>query len=133
MLRRVLMQGLSRANRLSGGRLGEQLGDVIPGLRPDGPVDIVIAGARGRVPAGTTVLDACRRLGVELEHCCGGESTCGTCRVTILEGGKNLSRVHPREGGTLEGVMEGPNDRLGCQARIHGPVKIEVPDDWRGI
>ena len=33
------------------------------------------------VPEGTTVLEAARRLGLELAAPCGGNGTCGKCRV----------------------------------------------------
>ena len=40
------------------------------------------SGRRGSVPVGTTVLDAARRLGVDLDSVCGGRALCGRCMVT---------------------------------------------------
>src|SRR6188474_776294 len=40
------------------------------------------SGRRGRVPAGTTVLDAARSLGVDIDSVCGGRGICGRCAVT---------------------------------------------------
>src|SRR5688572_19348299 len=40
------------------------------------------SGRRGRVTPGTTVLDAARALGVDIDSVCGGRGICGRCAVT---------------------------------------------------
>src|SRR5438105_3195414 len=49
------------------------------------------------VPAGTTILSAAIEIGLKIRHNCGGNATCGTCRVHIEEGMENLSPVNERE------------------------------------
>ena len=44
------------------------------------------SGRRGRVDAGTTVLEAARGLGVDIDSVCGGRGICGRCQVTPGEG-----------------------------------------------
>ena len=44
------------------------------------------SGRRGRFARGTSVLDAARRLGVDLDSVCGGRGICGRCQVTVAEG-----------------------------------------------
>ncbi len=39
------------------------------------------SGRRGRVASGTTVLDAARSLGVDIDSVCGGRGICGRCQV----------------------------------------------------
>jgi uncharacterized 2Fe-2S/4Fe-4S cluster protein (DUF4445 family) len=39
------------------------------------------SGRRGRFEPGTTVLDAARRLGVDIDSVCGGRGICGRCQV----------------------------------------------------
>ena len=39
------------------------------------------SGRRGRFPPGTTVLDAARSLGVDIDSVCGGRGICGRCQV----------------------------------------------------
>ena len=39
------------------------------------------SGRRGRFPEGTTVLDAARKLGVDIDSVCGGNGLCGRCQV----------------------------------------------------
>ena len=43
-------------------------------------------GRQGSVPAGATLLDVARHLGVEIESICGGHQTCGKCKVVVEEG-----------------------------------------------
>ncbi|NCO16654.1 MAG: drug:proton antiporter, partial [Alphaproteobacteria bacterium] len=40
------------------------------------------SGKRGRFAAGTPVLTAARRLGVDLDSVCGGRGICSKCQVT---------------------------------------------------
>ena len=39
------------------------------------------SGRRGRFAPGTTVLDAARSLGVDVDSVCGGRGICGRCQV----------------------------------------------------
>jgi ferredoxin len=79
------------------------------------------------VPAGTTVLLAARRAGVELNHYCGGHCSCGTCRVEVLEGAHNLSSPAGMEPAVLGSSRASAGDRLACQARVLGTVRVRVP------
>src|SRR5215475_3491734 len=44
------------------------------------------SGKRGRFPEGTSVLEAARKLGVDLDSVCGGRGICGRCQVELGEG-----------------------------------------------
>ena len=44
------------------------------------------SGRRGRFESGTTVLDAARRLGVDIDSVCGGRGICGRCQIEVSEG-----------------------------------------------
>ncbi|NIR98112.1 MAG: 2Fe-2S iron-sulfur cluster binding domain-containing protein, partial [Gammaproteobacteria bacterium] len=44
------------------------------------------SGKRGRFEDGTTVLQAARSLGVDLDSVCGGRALCGRCQVVVTEG-----------------------------------------------
>ena len=93
------------------------------------------SGRRGRVAAGSTVLDAARALGVDLDSVCGGRGICGRCQVTIgsrpgIEAGpERLSAP-----GATEADYHGkrpllPGYRLGCAAHIVDDVVIDVPSE----
>ncbi len=83
------------------------------------PVTFLPSRVTAWVDAGTTVLDASRRVGVGIDASCGGRGTCGKCGVRVIEG--SLSPVEPQEravAGSREYV------RLACRARIAGPVTV---------
>ncbi|MEL0039916.1 MAG: ASKHA domain-containing protein [Ilumatobacter sp.] len=97
------------------------------------------SGLHGSVPEGTTVLDAARTLGVDLDTVCGGRGICGRCQVEMSPG------VHAKwsldvasdalgESATIETDYRGARPlvdgrRLGCAARVCGDVVIEVPPE----
>jgi ferredoxin len=84
--------------------------------------------AEGVMPQGTPLLLAAAKLGVRLEHFCGGCCSCGTCRVEVLGGAENLSPREGREELVLGAAHVMAGNRLACQAKTHGPVKVRVPE-----
>ncbi len=96
------------------------------------------SGRRDQVPKGTTVLDAARKLGVDLDSVCGGRGLCGRCQVTCGEGeypkfGFTSSQEHLTEFSAAEARYHEKlkpieaGRRLGCQARLLGNALIDVP------
>ena len=98
------------------------------------------SGKRGRFAEGTSVLEAARRLGVDLDSVCGGRGICGRCQVEVAEGefakhgiesradhvtGWNAveDRYTSKRGALADGR------RLGCQAKVCGDVVVDVPAD----
>lgn len=99
------------------------------------------SGRRGRVESGTTVLEASRQLGVDIESICGGQMTCNKCRVRV-ENGKfskhriisaedHLSAAGSQEKGLLK-KLESEDCRLSCQAKVLDDALIFVPEESRG-
>lgn len=95
------------------------------------------SGLDATVESGISVLDAARRLGVDLDSVCGGRGICGRCQVTPSVGSfakwgisstvDALSAPH-----LLETDYHGnrpliKGNRLGCSARICADVVIDVP------
>jgi uncharacterized 2Fe-2S/4Fe-4S cluster protein (DUF4445 family) len=97
------------------------------------------SGRRGRFAAGTTVLDAARALGVDLDSVCGGRGLCGRCQVVPGEGSypkhgieSRGSHLSPRgadeaEYGRLRGLST--DRRLGCRAEVHGDLLVDIPPE----
>lgn len=100
---------------------------------PDHRVVFTPSGRRGVVPAGTTVLEAARRLGVDLDSVCGGRGICGRCQVTrgSAPGFGNetdaLSAPGPTEIDYRGRRPLAPGHRLGCAVTVEGDVVIDVP------
>jgi uncharacterized 2Fe-2S/4Fe-4S cluster protein (DUF4445 family) len=93
------------------------------------------SGRRGRVSPGTTVLDAARTLGVDIDSICGGRGICGRCQVEISAGtfaGVDTDESHLSPIGSTEESYADRKDlaetrRLSCAATVLGDVAIEVP------
>ncbi|MBV8664214.1 MAG: DUF4445 domain-containing protein, partial [Hyphomicrobiales bacterium] len=98
------------------------------------------SGKRDRFPEGTSVLDAARKLGVDLDSVCGGRGICGRCQIDVAEGqfAKHAiasARDHVTPWNDVEqryadkrgALPEGR--RLGCQARICADLVIDVPPE----
>ena len=85
-------------------------------------VDLILVGPDGneqrcQAPAGSSLLSASGALKRPVAAGC-SDSTCGTCRVEILEGSDNLSAQQPREKATLKQNGYPMNLRLSCITNI---------------
>ncbi|HXX57848.1 MAG TPA: ASKHA domain-containing protein [Thermodesulfovibrionales bacterium] len=99
------------------------------------------SGRRGRVPEGTTILDAARRLGVGIEAVCGEQLVCGKCRVKVMEGSfpkegitssmDHLTELDEKEVKVLKRKDSDEHIRLACSTRIKGDVLVFVPEASR--
>ncbi|HEU5009920.1 MAG TPA: ASKHA domain-containing protein [Gaiellaceae bacterium] len=97
------------------------------------------SGRRGRFEHGTTLLDAARRLGVDLDSVCGGRGICGRCQIEVSEGehakhGITSSASHLTPADEVEarydaerGLPDGR--RLGCIASVAGDLVVDVPPE----
>ncbi len=72
----------------------------------------------------TKLMDAIHQTGLGLGQSCDGVALCGFCRVTILNGGDNLSPVECEEEKILASLHAGDTERLACCAVVHGPVTL---------
>jgi len=98
------------------------------------------SGKRGEFEDGVSVLEAARKLGVDLDSVCGGRGICSRCQVEVIEGefAKHAiysSRDHATPWNAVEqryvdkrGPLK-PGRRLGCQARLCGDLVVDVPPE----
>ncbi len=98
------------------------------------------SGRQARVPAGKTLLEAAREMGVEIESICGGQQTCGKCKVIadvgdfskygIVSSAENITPPGEEE---IEYWAKRRRDpglyRLSCAACVLGDVVINVPEE----
>ena len=121
-------------------RKGRGSGAAAGGAVPDKPTALCVfspSGKRGRFPVGTPVLAAARELGVDIDSICGGRARCGRCQVEAVEGSfakenivsspDHLTGMGEAEQYCLERGRLQAGNRLSCQARILGDVRIDVP------
>ena len=88
-------------------------------------VDFQPVGRRASVPAGTTVLDAAHSVGVELAAACGGQGTCGRCRVRVVSGA--VSTPTREEDELLSVAERTAGARLACRTVLGSDARIEIP------
>jgi uncharacterized 2Fe-2S/4Fe-4S cluster protein (DUF4445 family) len=84
-------------------------------------------GRRAEFDHGITLLRAAQRSGVELASTCGGDGTCGCCRVRVVRG--EVSAVNATERGELTEGEIAAGMRLACQTRPAGDVLIDIPPE----
>ena len=108
-------------------------------MADDALVIFTPSGRRGRFEAGTTVLDAARSLGVDIDSVCGGRGICGRCQVTqglgefpkhgIVSEPGNLSPFAALEATYRDEKGLAADRRLSCTAEVCGDVLIDVPPE----
>jgi len=74
------------------------------------------------VPAGTLLVEAARRLGLEIQQPCGGQGRCGRCAVKVASG-----RVRRRSVLRLSKADVEAGYALACQTVVEGDVSVVVP------
>ena len=116
---------MDRAMQRRPGNVGEA--PVARGRSVRRPVVVDFGSARGEVERGITLLDAAQRLDVDLSSYCGGNCSCGTCRVEIVAGERNLSNCQGMERQALGPHAARAGNRLACQTRVLGPVTVRIP------
>jgi len=82
------------------------------------------------VEEGTSILDASEEHGGFVGSACGGVCACSTCHVKIKQGQENLSEMQDDESDRLDMAFDVTlESRLGCQAKVHGDVVVEVTEE----
>ena len=99
------------------------------------------SGRRDLVEKGITIIEASRRLGVDIETLCGEKKVCGKCKVRIEEGffqkfGIKSSMSHTSEWQKEEEKFINEEEkkagyRLACCAKVEGDLLIFVPEESR--
>ena len=97
------------------------------------------SGLDAQVAVGTTVLQAARDLGVDLDSVCGGRGICGRCQVTFTPGNYAKWAIDTDEAalspwGETEASYDRrrgmkPDRRLGCCATVQDDVVLDVPPE----
>ena len=68
--------------------------------------------------------------GIYLPSACGGKSSCGQCKVQVVEGGGEILDSE-RPHFTRKQIKD--HWRLGCQCKVKGDLKIKLPESVLGV
>lgn len=74
------------------------------------PLSTVIDASQNR-----TILESLLDAGIDIDHSCGGNGTCGTCRIRIDDHGKGLHEANETERELRNEIPFHANERLACQ------------------
>ncbi len=99
------------------------------------------SGRSGKVPKGTTILEAARLLGAGIEALCGGHHICGKCKIRIETGSVRSQGIESRrenagawqsgEADHITSEEKAAGYRLGCVAVVEGDLLVTVPEESR--
>ena len=99
------------------------------------------SGRRGEVQMGTSVIEASRLLGADIEALCGEKKVCGKCKVRIEEGffekyGVESKQSHVSPWQEIEDKFINTEERqagyrLGCVTQVQGNLLVFVPEESR--
>ncbi len=102
-------------------------------LVQSGDVRILINGDPDKAlttAAGGTLLATLAENQIFIPSACGGQGTCGVCRVKVLEGGGSIL---PTETGHISRGEAREGCRLSCQVKVKEDMEIEIPDEVFGV
>lgn len=74
---------------------------------------------------GDRLLGVLHGAGIAIPAACGGNGTCGLCRVVAT--GEGAGEPQATEKGILSAAERRAHVRLSCQVNLRGPVEVEVP------
>ncbi len=106
---------------------GDSTGGDAPSPQDTIHIEFEPVGRRGSCLKGLTLLDCARQLGVALAAVCGGNGTCGRCKVVLLSG--TLSELTSSERSQLSEHELSSGFRLACQALPGTDCVIHVPPE----
>ncbi|MBC86316.1 MAG: hypothetical protein CL677_03975 [Bdellovibrionaceae bacterium] len=77
---------------------------------------------------GETILEFAIRNQIPLNHSCGGNATCGTCRVLVTSNLEHLPERNEVEKEISEDRSFSEFERLACQLNCGPNLTVKLPD-----
>jgi 2Fe-2S ferredoxin len=75
-----------------------------------------------------SVLDIIHENGIDWMHACGKNARCTSCKLIVVEGAENLSPIEEAEQKLFDVGKLTDGERVACQAKLHGDIKVRVAD-----
>ncbi len=82
------------------------------------------------VEGGQSLLAALYGQKIFIPSACGGQGTCGECKVRVLEGG---GQILPTELQHISKPQARAGLRLACQVKVRSDLKLEVPEEYLSV
>lgn len=98
---------------------------------PQSPAQIELtiepSGRRLTLPVGGNLLQAAREAGLSVNAVCGGNGTCGACKVKLING--DFSPVTPKETTMHQNGSLPADERLACLTTVLADGKVHFPPE----
>lgn len=76
-----------------------------------------------------SLLTACLKNKVPIDHSCEGMASCGTCRVIVTSDLTTLPKRNSLEQEMADDRQFRPEERLACQLELHSNLSFKLPKD----
>lgn len=83
-----------------------------------------------KVASGGSLLNTLASEKIFLPSACGGQGSCGMCKVQVLDGG---GEILPTEVGFFTRKQQKEHWRLGCQVKVKNDLDIVIPESVLGV
>jgi len=92
-------------------------------------IKLILEPLGNRIPCtyGQTIIDVVRSAGITISATCGGQGTCGGCKIIVINGDVSPPCISEENTLGLEKIKSGW--RLACQTTIRGNVTITLPPE----
>ena len=84
-------------------------------MKPGKAIEFFYCGKLVRAQLGQSVLESILAAKLEVDHSCGGNASCGTCRLFVEEGVEKLPPRNELEADLANDRKFTPQERLACQ------------------
>lgn len=71
-------------------------------------------------------MEALLKAGLPVASSCHGDGICGKCRIHIVSGSENLTKINPIEQIVRDRLRVPPEFRISCQTRVLGDITIDT-------
>ncbi|MDY3979667.1 MAG: NADH:ubiquinone reductase (Na(+)-transporting) subunit F [Tidjanibacter sp.] len=93
-------------------------------------IDINDGDKKLSVESGSSLLSTLASKKIYLPSACGGQGSCGMCKVQVTDGG---GAILPTEVGFFTRRQQKESWRLGCQVKVKQDLKIKIPETILGV
>lgn len=94
---------------------------------PEFQINFQPIGLRGKYSSKDTILECAQRLGIGINNVCGGDGTCGACKVRIVNGSVSKPTSSEVEVFSHRELKDGW--RLACQSYLLNDAKVFLPQE----
>jgi 2Fe-2S ferredoxin len=78
------------------------------------------------VESGTILMEALLKAGLPVASSCHGDGICGKCRIQIVSGAENLTKINSVEAIVRDRLRVPAEFRISCQTRVTGDITIDT-------